>query len=106
MPVNHRLHLVLVNLLYDERHCNDDVRMDFTESLEYYFRARGAGKEVDVGSDNHFVNEFEHEPVHVGGRQHGHDFALTVHLRLSHLSGKPGVGVESPVRNHHSLGEA
>lgn len=106
VAVHHGLYLALVEFLDDERHGDDDIRMNLRERLHDHLRARCAGEEVHMRTDGHLEEELEHHAVHVRRRQHGHHFGLAAHLRLGDIGGEPYVAPERPVRDHHALGEA
>ena len=103
--VGYRLELGLVDLFHDERHGDDDVGVYLLEGLHYDLGAGDAGKEVHVAAEYHFVYQFEHQAVHVGGGQHCNHFGSTGHLRFG-IECEIDVGVEGTVRKHHAFGES
>ena len=103
--VDERLELGLVDLLDDERHSDDDARLDFRKGLHDDLRAWHPGQEMHVRADSHLEEELEHHSVHMRGRQHGHPLRAGADVRFRTL-GELDIGPEGPVRNHHALGEA
>ena len=103
--VGDRLELGLVDLFHDEGHGDDYVRMNLLEGLHYDLGARHTGQEVHMGTDDHLVYQFEHQTVHMGGREHGHHFRCAGHLGLGEI-GEVDIGVERPVGQHDAFGEA
>ena len=82
IAVHNRLNLILINLLYYQRHRNDNIRVYLRECLHYHLRTRCTGKEMYMRADGHLKEKLEHHTIHVSRRQHGHDFGFACHLRL------------------------
>ncbi len=103
--LQHRTHLVPVNLLYDKRYGNHEVRLHLLKRLHNDLRTRDTCEEMHVNTLIKLVEHLEHKPVHMCGRQHCDDVRLIVHIRACDC-GELDVRLDGAVRNHHALRES
>ena len=73
--------LFLDNLLNDERHGDDQARLDFGKGLENDLRTGHPREKIDVAACGKLIQKFKSQPVHVG---HGQD----AHHGVAGLQGK------------------
>ena len=68
--VEDRHHARLDNFLDDQRHGDDKFGLNLGEGFEHHARRGDAAQERHVASLAQREDELEHEPVHVGQREH------------------------------------
>ena len=98
-------YLLADNLLDNQGHGDDDLRLDVGKGLGDDGRRGDAVQVVHVTAVQELEDELEGHAVHVGHGQDGDDAVATVDDLAQHVVGKVVVRPEGAVGNHDTLGE-
>ena len=99
----HGKHFLFDDFFYNQRNCNDDMRLDFGKCFEYDLRAGHSGEEVHMASAAYFIQEFKGQSVHVCHGKHGNN--PVAGLEAQHLECELCVRPQCTIGKHYSLGE-
>ena len=99
-------HFLPDDLLDDQRHSDDDDRLDFGKCLSDNGWRRNACEEEDVATGCKLLDELECHAVHVSHWQYADGVVAGMQTPVKYLVGKEQVAPHGAVRNHYALGEA
>ena len=103
---NFRQNLLLDDFLDDERHGNDDARLDIGKGLGNDGGRRDAGEIVDVAAGDKLIDELERHTVHVRHRKDGNRLVARMDMLAQIVMGEIKIAPHGTVREHYSFGES